>query len=79
MACERDGPERVTAAMIEAGVIGLHGKCPCDVAFPAGGEDEAVAAVLVAAMAAKYLEDSGKTEQSFLDIIAPEQRHLLLL
>lgn len=57
--------------MVEAGVFALRGKCPFDFAFPYGGEDEAVQAVLRAAMAVKYLEDLGDTERSYLNILSP--------
>ena len=71
---EKAGYE-VTEAMVSGGIFALRGKCSFDVAFPAGGEDEAVEAVLKAAIAAKYLEDSGNTQLSFLDILFPEQCH----
>ncbi len=43
----------VTPAMIEAGVRALRLLCPVDLAFPIGGEDEAVRAVLEAGIAAR--------------------------
>lgn len=46
---DQDGPE-VTPEMIEAGVAALLRLVPTDVAFPVGGEEEAVAAVLRAAI-----------------------------
>ncbi len=48
---ERDRPA-ITPAMIEAGVAALARLCPVDVAFPAGGERDAVEAVLKAALQA---------------------------
>jgi hypothetical protein len=50
--------------MISAGVFALRLKCPFDVAFPAGGEDEAVEAVLRAALEVLRLEDFGSIGQS---------------
>lgn len=41
-----------TPAMIEAGVEALKGACPMDLAFPVGGEETAVEAVLRAALLA---------------------------
>lgn len=43
----------VTPAMIEAGVRALRLLCPVDLAFPVGGEDEAVRVVLEAGIAAR--------------------------
>jgi len=40
----------VTEEMVSAGVFALERLCPFDVAFPIGGEREAVAAVLEAAL-----------------------------
>lgn len=42
----------ITPEMIEAGVSGLSTACPLDVAFPVGGEEIAVEAVLRFALAA---------------------------
>ena len=39
----------ITSAMVEAAVLALSELCPMDVAFPVGGEDEVVRAVLLAA------------------------------
>lgn len=39
----------VTPAMVEAGVLALASLCPLDVAFPVGGEQDAVRAVILAA------------------------------
>ncbi len=41
----------ISSEMISAGVMALRGLCPFDVAFPIGGEDEAVEEVLKAALA----------------------------
>ncbi len=46
----REPPTAITPSMIIAGVAALRGKCPFDSAFPFGGEDEAVEAVLKAAL-----------------------------
>ena len=40
----------VTPQMVSAGVFALQQVCPFDVAFPVGGEDAAVEAVLNAAL-----------------------------
>lgn len=40
----------ITPAMIEAGVHALSLRCPLDIAFPVGGEETAVEAVLSAAL-----------------------------
>lgn len=47
------GELEITAEMISAGVSALRGLCPFDFAFPAGGEDDAVEAVLKAALRAR--------------------------
>ena len=66
----RGGPVdkfEITAGMISAGVSVLRGLCPFDVAFPVGGEDDAVAAVLKAAWRARCLEGSGSIQRSLPD------------
>lgn len=51
---QRDRPViEITEAMIRAGVFALSGLCPLDIAFPIGLEDEAVEAVLRAALEAR--------------------------
>jgi hypothetical protein len=44
----------VTDEMIEAGVRALAETCPIDVAFPIGGEREAVEAILKAAFERRF-------------------------
>lgn len=47
---EKKSEIEVTPEMIEAGVSALRLQCPFDVAFPVGGEEEAVLAVLSSAL-----------------------------
>ncbi len=44
------GAEIVSPAMVDAGLMALARICPLDVAFPVGGERDAVEAVLQAAL-----------------------------
>ena len=50
--------------MIFEGVWALHLKCPFDVAFPAGGEEEAVEAVLEAALGVLFPLDAENSQES---------------
>ena len=50
---QADAEIEITEEMIAAGVFALSGKWPFDVAFPAGGEDEAVEVALRAALAVR--------------------------
>lgn len=52
----------ITQEMVEAGMAALHGYCPMDVAFPVGGEDDAVRAVLRAAFL--VLETGGSRQRN---------------
>ncbi len=59
-------PIKITPEMVSEGVSALRGLCPFDVAFPHGGEDAAVEAVLRAGLAALFHPtwDSESTEES---------------
>ena len=69
---QRDRPAdiEITDAMIAAGVRALASACPMDFAFPAGGEEIAVEAVLKAALAApaiiKITGEMAKVGRDFL-------------
>jgi len=63
----RDRPDdelEITAGMISAGVSALRQLCPFDFAFPVGGEDDAVEAVLKAAWRVRGLEGSESIQRS---------------
>ena len=51
----RDRPDAtaISPEMISAGVFALQSHCPSDLAFPVGGEEIAVEAVLRAALSAQ--------------------------
>jgi hypothetical protein len=57
----------ITAAMFSAGVSALRRLCPFDFAFPVGGEDDAVEAVLKAAWRAHDPEGSESTQRFLQD------------
>lgn len=60
----RDRPAdevEITEEMVSAGVFALSQKCPMDFAFPAGGEDEAVEAVLKAGLEVLFARDVEST------------------
>ena len=50
MPADKQSEIEVTPAMVEAGVVALARLCPMDDAFPVGGEEVAVEAVLKAAL-----------------------------
>ena len=52
----KQSPPAITPGMIKAGVEALAANCPMDLAFPIGGEETAVEAVLHAALRAATLE-----------------------
>jgi hypothetical protein len=54
----------ITPEMVSEGVFALAKLCPFDFAFPVGGEDEAVVAVLRAALAVRRHRGSESTEES---------------
>jgi hypothetical protein len=61
----------ITQEMVSAGVFALRGLCPFDFAFPVGGEDDAVEAVLIAAL---RVARSQRTPGGFLRLVASAVR-----